>query len=179
MNLPQSTLHLPKTWWPAAAIIDPSFPMKLLGEQEKDNFAKLNPAQKARYRATGRGWKVERVGGLHPRFAATRERTHANLLQSVSSSHEEVLVRRKRRIGFRTSCAREASCACSNMAARGWIPPPYTEITCVEGGIVADVKLVLILIHDGSLFIVAFNWRRFVIVFYLKRGARNVIRIDF
>lgn len=55
MNLPQSTLHLPKTWWPAAAIIDPSFPMKLLEDGE---------------------------GG----FAATRERTHANLLQSVSSA---------------------------------------------------------------------------------------------
>lgn len=83
MNLPQSTLHLPKTWWPAAAIIDPSFPMKLLGEQEKDNFAKLNPAeQKARLSSNGEG--LESGEGLHPRFAATRERTHANLLQSVS-----------------------------------------------------------------------------------------------
>lgn len=79
MNLPQSTLHLPKTWWPAAAIIDPSFPMKLLGEQEKDNFAKLNPPQKARYRREG---LEDGEGG----FAATRERTHANLLQSVSSA---------------------------------------------------------------------------------------------
>lgn len=64
MNLPQSTLHLPKTWWPAAAIIDPSFPMKLLGEQEKDNFAKLNPAQKARYRATGEGLESGEGGGV-------------------------------------------------------------------------------------------------------------------
>lgn len=160
MNLPQSTLHLPKTWWPAAAIIDPSFPMKLLGEQEKDNFAKLNPAeQKARLSSNGEG--LESGEGLHPPF---RSDTRTNACQfiaiSVLSSHEEVLVRRKRRIGFRTSCAREASCACSNMAARGWIPPPYTEITCVEGGIVAYVKLALILIHDGSPFVVAFNWRR-------------------
>lgn len=81
MNLPQSTLHLPKTWWPAAAIIDPSFPMKLLGEQEKDNFAKLNPAQKGAI--GGRGW---RGWASIPGFAATRERTHANLLQSVSSA---------------------------------------------------------------------------------------------
>lgn len=38
---------------------------------------------------------------------------------------------------------------------RAWVDPTtwYTEITCVEGGIVADVKLaLLILIHDGSLF---------------------------
>lgn len=148
MNLPQSTLHLPKTWWPAAAIIDPSFPMKLLGEQEKDNFAKLNPAQKGALSEEGVG-----EGGppslVSPRHANERMPIYCN----QCPLHEEVLVRRKRRIGFRTSCAREASCACWNMAARGWIPPPYTEITCVEGGIVADVKLaLLILIHDGSLF---------------------------
>lgn len=83
MNLPQSTLHLPKTWWPAAAIIDPSFPMKLLGEQEKDNFAKLNPAQKARYRATGRGWKVERVGGSASPF---RSDTRTNACQFIAIS---------------------------------------------------------------------------------------------
>lgn len=100
MNLPQSTLHLPKTWWPAAAIIDPSFPMKLLGEQEKDNFAKLNPAeQKARLSSNGEG--LESGEGLHPPF---RSDTRTNACQfiaiSVLSSHEEVLVRRKGVSGF-------------------------------------------------------------------------------
>lgn len=42
--------------------------MKLLGEQEKDNFAKLNPAQK------GGGWKVDRAGPL----SLVRSQRHAN-----------------------------------------------------------------------------------------------------
>lgn len=73
---------------------------------------------------------MERV--VSPRHANERMPIYCN----QCPPREEVHVRRKRRIGFRTSCAREASCACWNMAARGWIPPPYTEITCVEGGIV-------------------------------------------
>lgn len=117
---------------------------------------------------------MERV--VSPRHANERMPIYCN----QCPPREEVHVRRKRRIGFRTSCAREASCACWNMAARGWIPPPYTEITCVKGGIVADVKLaLLILIHDGSPFVVVFNWRRFVIVFCfkirLKMGLRNIV----
>ena len=72
--------------------------MKLLPEQEKDNFAKLNPAQKAV------STPMERWGNGRQR-AATREPTHANLLQSVSSARGFRSKKKAYRALPRTRCA--------------------------------------------------------------------------
>lgn len=130
MNLPQSTLHLPKTLLARRrgnyrSVVS----MKLLPEQEKDNFAKLNPAQKAVSTVRRRGWD-------EPPHAARR---HANQRMPIYCNQcplHEVLVRRKRRIELRTSCACDTRCVFDRR--RPWVDSlSYTERTYIGGGTVS------------------------------------------